>query len=371
MRRSVSLAIVSLGVLVAFSNQLGTAEASLSASQASLTHDEVQVRDESVFAREASLKAFGKRVRTVALVSLIAIAAALVFAVYKCFRGLESRRAVGGQRVAARRLAEGDDSDGEGAAAPGDDDECAPNFGFYGGIPVKYGPDRGLEDLLVKIVGGKFYLNHPTTGQCVPLIVKWLPGVGPMLHEASTGYDLEWVLYNPNKLKWQDEPAIGEWEDVWIDEGAFGGESFEEVDFGEASSSSSEEDEAEAGEAEASEAEPPAEGDEGLTGSDAEEVPPHAEPIVYKPEEPEWRPPPSPEYPYVIFVSGMPVRLNSVTGAFEEILLKVQRGEFLFMHPTLGQPWRVTFREGDLYSAEDLSLRGVIEELKKQGPPPE
>ncbi|CDI81798.1 hypothetical protein EPH_0039240 [Eimeria praecox] len=365
MRRSVSLAIVSLGILVAFSKQLGTAEASLSASQASLTHDEVQVRDESVFAREARLKASGRRARTVALVSLIAVAAALVFAVYKCFRGLESQRAVGGQKVAARRLAEGGDGeDGEEAAAPEGGDECgtpeAPRtrpYGFYAGLPVGFDGEGGIDRLLIKVEGGRFYMAHPETGENVPLIVKWQAGLGPMLYEASTGYDLEWALFNPHKLKPQDLPMKPESEEA-------------EEEAEEEEEEEERLDEGGGGEEEARETYTEDDGDVKVTVVHAEEeTQPETAAIVYKPEEPEWVPDPeSLRYPYVVFVGGMPVQVDPQTMEYKEILLTVRNGDFNFKHPGFLQMMRVTYHDGTLYGPENLPLKEIVEDIERMGP---
>ncbi|CDI86506.1 hypothetical protein EPH_0020290 [Eimeria praecox] len=311
MRLSVSLAVASLGVLVAFSNHLGAAEASLSAPQADLARDEGQVGSEGVFAQEAGLRLSGRRGRTVALVSLIAVSAAVAFAVYKCFRGRESKGVLGEQRVARRRHAEEGDASATGAAAPGDG-EFTEAFSFFGDIPVKYGPNKEVEELLVTLEGGRFFLNHPITGEHVPLTVKWEDGVGPMLHDAATGNTLEWLLVDPIALMPKD---------VEVEEG------------------------------------------EALEGGVK------AEAVANQSKEPERVPPQSREHPYIVFISGIPVKLNKETGGYEEILLSVDRGGFVFSHPTLRQPVKVSFRDGDLYSAEGLNLKGIVDEIKQKGTP--
>ncbi|CDJ36457.1 uncharacterized protein EMH_0086400 [Eimeria mitis] len=336
MCRSVPLFLASLAFAVAVSNQLGNADASLSASEVALHHNEAQVRSEEVFAREASLKESGRRLKTsLAIASLVAAVAALVFVISRCFRGLESKRTFSVQGVVARRLAfeEGSDVEEEGA--------CAPGYGFVGGIPVAKDASGAPTRVLVYVEDGKPYMHHPKTGRDIPLIVKHVEGVGLMLHEAGTHFDLEWVLYHPDEPK----PSVG---------GESAGEGAEE---GEEAAAGGEE---EKGDSDSSSSDSEAEG--------GEEDKPRAEKIVYKPPEEEWTHDENPEFPYVVTIGGMPFEVDADNGELKRALLEVRHGQIVFIHPTFGQAMKLHLEEGDLRSSEGFTITELIEQIKQMGP---
>ncbi|CDJ35040.1 uncharacterized protein EMH_0070240 [Eimeria mitis] len=337
MCRSIPLFLASLAFAVAVSKQLGNAEASPSASEVALHHDEAQVRSEEVFAREASLKESGRRFRTsLAIASLVAAVAALVFVISHCFRGLESKRTFSGQGVVARRLAWEDGSDEEGEGA------CAPGYGFFGGVPVAKDGSGSPVRVLVYIQDGKPFFHHPKTEREVPLIVKHVDGVGLMLHEAGTHFDLEWLMYHPDEPK----PSEG---------GESAGEGAEE---GEEAAAGGEEEKADS---DSSSSDSEAEG--------GEEDRPKAERIVYKPPQEEWTHEENPEFPYVVFISGMPFQVDANNGELQKVLLETRHGELVFMHPVFGQPMKLGLVEGDLRSSEGFTVTELVEKIKEMGPP--
>ncbi|CDJ48350.1 hypothetical protein, conserved [Eimeria brunetti] len=320
MRKSVPFVVASLASFVAVSNHLGRAEASLSASNVVLQHNDAQMENDAFLARDAHVNTAGRQFRTsLTLVSLAAAALALAFVVYRCFRGLE------GQRVVARRLA--DDEEWADGAECGD-----PPVGFYGGVPVALDEDRNPSRVLVEIKDGKPFLNHPKLPDPVALIVKPMAGVGLMFHEAGTGFDLEWSMFHPGEPHPSVLPKEGGEEE---DEGA------EEKE------------------------------DSSSSDSEGEEDKPKTAKIVYQPSEEEWTHEENPEFPYVVTISGMPFQVDEETGELKRCLVDVQRGRMVFINPLFDQAMKLEFVDGELQTSEGLGLYGLVQALRDAGPPSE
>ncbi|CDJ60810.1 hypothetical protein, conserved [Eimeria maxima] len=283
MCRSAPLVVASLAFVVALCNQLGSAEASSTASNvAAPLHNETQAGE------------------------------------------LGEKPASSDQGLSARRLAD----------RLADERETAPKFGLYGGVPVSYDPLGRPKKLLITLENGNFFLEHPSTGQKMYLIVQHMEDVGLMFHDASTGNDLEWMLHHPHELKPEQIPK-------------------EQTE----------------GDGKVRRRRDASSGRKGRRGEVTVKQPtrPDTGAVVFQPEVQQWTHEKNPEHPYVVFISGIPVKISRRTGEPQRVLFDVQRGSIVFIHPEFNLPMKLDLINSDLVSRDGSSPRELVKQIKEMG----